>query len=54
MVNAILEKTPIFNWIIKRSRASRVKGQLEQLTDRELMDIGIQRHEINSLVRKMR
>jgi uncharacterized protein YjiS (DUF1127 family) len=50
MVNAILKATP-FQWFKKRAKALHARRQLQQLTDRELMDIGIQRHEIDSVTR---
>ena len=48
MVNAILK--PI-DWYKKYSKARYARRQLHALTDRELMDIGIQRHEIDTLTR---
>lgn len=50
MVNAILKATP-FEWLKRRSRAKVARRQLHALTDRELLDIGIQRHEIDSLTK---
>jgi len=48
MVNAILKQINRFK---KYSKAKHARRQLHSLTDRELMDIGVQRHEIDSLIR---